>query len=130
MVTGEIFYGCYWRIEPDDKDQAAGTIRNAIKADDDTDLYDMLDDLTATTGAHVAFGNDDVISVYYGVDISYVNESENKFDEMGLLRVMDLKNGSLRKDVRESMTQIMDKIPVELRDVLTPPVFGIVWSTS
>jgi hypothetical protein len=129
VSSGEIFYGAFWRIEKDGREEATATIRDAIEANDGTDLYDMLDDLASKHNAHVSFSKD-TITVYFGVPISTVTEAENKFDEMGILRVMDLQNGSLRKDVREEMTKVLDAIPYKLRDALTPPVFGIAWSAS
>lgn len=129
VSSGEIFYGAFWRIEEDGREAAEGVIRDTLEADDDTDLYDMLDDLASKHNAHVSFCKG-TVTVYFGVPIATVTEAENKFDEMSLLRVMDLKNGSLRKDIKDQMTKVLDSIPYKLRDSLTPPVFGIAWSAS
>jgi hypothetical protein len=129
VSSGEIFYGCFWRIENAAQDeQAIAALRNALEADDDTDLYDMLDDLSSKHNAHVLF-NGDTVTIYFGVPLTSVTEADNDFDEMALLRVMDLDNGSLKKNVREKMTKVMDAIPYSLRDRLTPPKFSIGWSS-
>lgn len=129
MASGEIFYGCYWRIKPDAHEQAATIFREALEASDDAELYDMLDDLESKHKAHVHFDGD-TITVYFGVPITPVNQTDNEFDEMAILRVMDLEHGSLRKDVRDKMTKVMDDIPYQLRGSLTRPKFGVAWSSA
>lgn len=126
--SGEIFYGCFWRIENADQDEDAITaIRNTLEADDGAELYDMLDELESKHKAHVSF-NGSTVTIYFGVPLTSVSESGNDFDEMAILRVMDLEHGSLRKDVRQRMTKVMDDIPYTLRTHLSPPKFGIAWS--
>lgn len=130
MVTSaEVFYGCFWRIEPDKQEDAVNVLRNALEADDDADFYDMLDDLSSKHNAHVSFAQG-VATVYFGVPIASLTEAENEFDEMALLRVMDLKNGSLQKSVREHMTKVMDSVPFTLRDHLSAPKFGVAWAAG
>lgn len=132
MVTSaEIFYGCVWRIEKDDEsqEQATSLLRSTLEADDNVELYDMLDDLESKHGAHVSFAQG-VVTVYFGVPLSSISEAENEFDEMALLRVMDLDNGSLKKEVREHMTKVMDSIPFALRDSLSAPRFGVAWAAG
>lgn len=127
LKSGEIFYGCHWTIASDEaRDAAVPVLREAV-GDDNADLYDALDALESKHDAHISFNGEDV-TLYFGVPVTNVTEGDNEFDEMSILRVMDLEHGSLRKDVREKMTKIMDSVPFVLRDHVSAPKFRIAWS--
>lgn len=130
---GDIFYGVFWRIESNAVEEAEKILRDALQADDDKDLNDMLDDLSETHGAHVVIHTDGdvkVRTVYFGHTISSVSESENKFDEMALLRSLDLEKGVLREDIKDSVKKKLEEIPYNLREHLTGPGFNMAWGRA
>lgn len=130
MKIAQVIYGVYWRIEKDDEDSAAQALTDALQADDDTDLYDLTDIfVTKYRDSHAVF-SDDHKTLYLGLNISATNEGDNDFDEMALLRIMDLDKAVLRDSVRQSMRSLIETVPVDLRDKFSAPGFYVVWSEA
>jgi len=130
MKIAQVFYGVYWRIEKDAEEDAAKALIDALQADDDTDLYDLCDKFESKfRDSHVVFSNDHK-TLYLGLNISATNEGENDFDEMALLRIMDLDRAVLRDSVRQQMRQLIETVPVDLRSKFTAPGFYVAWSEA
>lgn len=129
MNNADLFYGTFWRIDKDDYDDAESFLRDALEGDDEADFHDLADTLTEKYSGKVTY-HDDHRTIWFGITITSLNESENKFDEMALLRVMDLDKGVLRQDEKDRMRKIMDEIPYKLREKLSNPKFGVAWSTA
>lgn len=127
---GEIFFGCYWRIEKDQREEAEAVLKNALEADDEADFNDMVDVLSEKYKAHVSFHDDGARTIVFGRQLTTVTEAENKFDEMALLRVMDLGKGVLQENVRNEVRTQLDEVPYSLREHLSSPGFCVAWSTS
>lgn len=126
----DIYFGSYWRIEPDKADEAATLLRNALEAEDDLDLSDLLDDLEEKYNAHVSSHDEGTRTVIFGRQLTTITEADNNFSEMALLRVMDLEKGVLNEDVRAEVTKTLEEVPYDLRTHLSSPGFCVAWSTS
>lgn len=127
-MYGEVFFGCHWRIEPDKEDEATEALREALNDDTGMELDDLLDSLVTHYKAQLHY-KDGTRTVYFGVPITTLNESDNEFDERSIVRVMDLNRGTLRKDVKDEMTKIMEGTPYSLRDRFTHPRFAVAWGS-
>ena len=129
-AIGNLFYGSYWRIEADAREAAKATLSTALEADDGADFHDMLDDLCEKHDAHLAMHDEGTVTVYFGQPLTSVSEADNDFDEMALLRVMDLDKGVLRDDVKEKIKHVLEDVPYALRESLSSPGFYMAWETS
>lgn len=130
MKIAQTFYGVYWRIEKDDEEDAAAALTDALQADDNTDLYDLMDKfVTDFSDAHVMF-SDDHKTVVMGLLLTATNEGDNDFDEMSILGIIDKDKGVLRDSVRQQMRNLIETVPVDLRTKFTAPGFYVVWSEA
>ena len=129
-VIAEVFYGVFWRIEKDDEEAATAALTDALQADDGTDLYDLLDMfVTKFSDTHLAF-HPTHKTVYMGLPLSSTNDGENEFNEMALVRLMDFDRGVLKDGVRKQMRELIEEVPVDLRDKFSAPGFHTVWSEA
>lgn len=124
-----LFYGSYWRIEKDARDEATTLLSDALEADDGAEFHDLLDDLSEKHEAHLAMHQDGTVTVYFGHRLTTVMESSNDFEEMALLRVMDLDKGVLQDDVKEKVKGVLQGIPYAMRDKLSSPSFYVAWES-
>lgn len=127
---GNLFYGSFWRIENDDRDEATLVLTNALEADDGADFEDLLDDLCEEHDAHLALRADGATTIYFGQSVSNFSEADNDFDEMAFLRVIDLDRGVLQSDVKEKVKGQLQEVPYALREHLSSPGFYIAWETN
>lgn len=129
-TIGEIYYGSYWRIAKDEREKAVEVIRGAINGGADLDMFDLLDELDRQyKGAHVALHGNGELTLIFGRRITTVTEADNDFHEMDLIRIMNLQQGNLRDDIRKDVREIIENVPVGLREELSSPKFCIAWST-
>lgn len=128
-TIGNLFYGSYWRIEADKQAEATAVLSDILDADG-TDFSDLVDDLSETHDAMVAYHDDGTRTIYWGWPVGNVNEGDNDFDEMALMRVMDLSKGVLRPNVKESVRNTLEQVPYKLREYLSSPGFYVAWESS
>jgi hypothetical protein len=135
-AVGRLFYGSYWRIPltgPENWD-ATVLLYNALaketdeELDADSSLADLVDQFT-NLGAQVSLC-DNIFTVYFGVVVTDLSTEENTFDEMALLRLMDLDKGTLEEDVKEHVKNLLQAIPYDLREKFSRPGFHIAWGTT
>jgi hypothetical protein len=131
MTTiAEVFYGVLWRIEKDDEEAATQALSDALQADDDTDLNDLMDMFESKfDDTHVVY-HDSHKTIYIGLPLSSTNETENEFNEMALIRIMDLDKGVLKDGIRKQVRDLLENVPVDLRDKFTAPGFYTVWQSA
>lgn len=130
-IGANLFYGSYWRIgdTQDAREAATATLSTALEADDGAEFYDMLDDMAEKFNAHIAFQGE-TVTVYFGHRLFHMSSDENDFDEMSLLRVMDLKTGVLEQSVKDSVKKTLEEVPYSLRGNLSSPGFYTAWEGS
>lgn len=129
-TIANLFYGSYWRIEDDAKEAATSTLSNALEADDGMEFNDLLDDLCEKHDARLAMHDDGTVTVYFGQPVTTISEADNDFDEMALLRVMDLDKGVLEEGVKTSVKATLEDVPYYLREKLSSPGFYVAWEKS
>lgn len=135
LAVGRLAYGTFWRIEPggvseyDASQVLWKALQDTGKVKEDDDLSDHIDVLVEDYGAHVTYV-DKTYTIFFGHIIDDISTSENKFDEMALLRIMDLKTGNLRDDVKKSVKELIEKIPYSLRESFSSPQFFIAWGQA
>jgi len=130
LTIAEVFYGVYWRIEQDKEEDAEQALTDALQADDGTDLNDLMDQFVSKfKDTHLAFSEDHK-TIYMGLPLTATNSGENEFDEMSILKVMDLDRGVLKDDVRKQMRDLIETVPVDLRGKFSAPGFYTVWSEA
>lgn len=127
---GNLFYGSFWRIEHDAKDEATLVLSNALEADDGMEFEDLLDDLCEEHNARLALRADGATTIYFGRPITNFSEVDNDFDEMALLRVIDFDRGTLQSDVKDKVKKTLEEVPYALREHLSSPGFYIAWETN
>src|SRR4051812_19065112 len=113
---GKIFYGSYWRIPDDESEGAEEVLRKAVETEDqETELEDLIDTLCeGFSNAHAVHHDNGDWTIVFGRQITTVSEADNDFDEMALLRVMDLQRGVLSDDVRKAMHRTIEEVPYNL----------------
>jgi hypothetical protein len=122
----EIFFGSLWRIDEDHRAEAEQILRDALTTDEDFD--DMLDTLAEKYNAKVSYDGEER-TIVFGRQITTISHSDNSFDEMSLLRVMDLDKGVLLEEVRNEVKQQLEEVPYNLREHLSSPGFCTVWAS-
>lgn len=133
-TVGRLAYGTYWRIPNTGVDQydAAQLLWKALqdtgKVQEDDELADHIGVLCEQHGAQVVF-MDGEYTVFWGTVVDDISTAENKFNEMALLSVMDLKQGVLRDDVKKSVKSQIEDIPYNLREKFSRPSFFIAWGS-
>lgn len=134
-VCGRLCYGTYWKIDPSGITQwdASQLLWKALqdtgKVQEDDELGDHIDVLCEVYNAEVVY-MDNTYTIFFGHIIEDVSTGENKFNEMALLSIMDLKQGTLREDVKKNVKNLIETIPYNLRDQFSRPGFFIAWGTS
>lgn len=130
MKTGELFYGSVWRVGPDELEDAENELRNALEADDGTDINDLADILSEKHDAHVEIQADGTRTFWFGHPIEVMNDGDTDFNEMALLRVMDLKQGTLREDIKKDVKAAIENVPYALREKFSSPGFKVAWGDA
>lgn len=131
-VVGRLCYGTYWKIDPAGIKQWDATqllysaLKGTGKVQEDDELADHIDVLCEDYNADVTI-MDNVFTVFFGAVICDISTAENKFNEMALLSVMDLKQGVLRDDIKKNVKDMIEKIPYGLREQFSRPSFFIAW---
>jgi hypothetical protein len=113
MLVGRLVYGTYWRVT--DPDEGAKALLMALEREDEgAELDDLVDVLCEEHNASVAY-LDGTYTIYYGHIVTDLSTAENKFDEMALLRCMDLKRGVLEDSLRDDVKRLIETVPYSLR---------------
>lgn len=135
-VVGRLFYGVFWRIplEPVKvPDEAQELLYKALQdlegVEAEHDLADYIDVMAEHYDAQVTYMQQ-TYTLYIGHTITDISTSENKFEEMALLQVMDLDRGVLREDVKADVKAMIEAIPYSLREKFSRPGFYIAWGRT